>query len=402
MRRLISIPLLLLALAGYLELAWPPFYEFPGEQPFRGEDWYQPYAGFRGGGLLANFHAHARVWGGLTFGEVSREELVALYTARGYDLIGISDYMSIAPKPPGDALYLPVYEHGYTIGRHHQTVIGASRVNWFDYPLGDSPRQKQHVIDVLRPGAEFLVLNHLGKADSYTPADLTRLGGYDAIEVASKYGISTEFWDAALSAGRPVWGMASDDGHTQRSRPSHIGIGAVRIDADERTPEAVLRALRAGRFHSVHMRENQAPIELLRCEIDGGELSVKVGEIADAIRIISAHGALRHETRGSDEARYRPSAADPYLRVEVHARGAMLFTNPLLRWDGVALADVHAREQPLPTWSVRALGALALAFLARVTERWIRAGSGTAGSRSRESGSPAAPEPGSARGSDLS
>lgn len=402
MRRLIRVAVLLLALASYLEFAWPPFYDFPGEQPFRGEHWYQPYSGYRGGGLLANFHAHANAWGGLTFGEVSREELFELYSARGYDLVGISDYMSIAPKPPGAALYLPTYEHGYTIGRRHQTVIGASRVHWFDYPLGGGARHKQHVIDVLRPGAELLVLNHLGKAGSYVPADLARLTGYDAIEVASKYGISTGFWDAALSAGRPIWGMASDDGHTQRSRPSHIGIGAVRIDADERTPEAALRALRAGRFHSIYMRKNQAPIELLRCELDGGELVVKVGEIADAIRFVSAYGALRHEARGTDAARYRPDASDPYLRVEVHARGALLFTNPLLRWDGVALAEVRARARPLPTWTVRALGALALALLARVTARRIRAGSGTARSRSRGPGSPAAPEPGSARGSDRS
>ncbi len=402
MRSLASTVAIVLALTGYLEFAWPPFYDFPPEQSFRGEHWYQPYSGYDGGGLLANFHAHSDPWGGLTFGEVSREELFALYADRGYDLVGVSDYMSIAPKLPGDALYLSAYEHGYTPGRHHQTVIGASSVDWFDYPSGGSARQKQHVIDRLRPESEFLVLNHLGKAGSYSNSDLAQMTDYDAIEVASKYGTSATFWDSALSAGRPIWGMASDDGHTQRSRPSHIGIGAVRIHADERTPEAVLRALRQGRFHSIFTRENQPAIELLRCEIEDGELVVRVGERADTIRFVSDRGEVRREERGRDEARYRLAATDPYVRVEVHARGASLFLNPVLRWDGVALPTERALLRPLPTWTVRALGALVLVFVAGLSVRWARAGSGRAGTRSRVRGSRAAPSLETARGSDRS
>ncbi|MGH2901521.1 MAG: hypothetical protein ACRDMZ_22790, partial [Solirubrobacteraceae bacterium] len=235
MRILASIAAIALALAVYLELAWPPFYDFPSPREFSGEQWYQPYAGYRGGGLIANFHAHSDAWGGLTFGEVSRDALFDVYASRGYDVIGISDYMSIAPAHANDPLYLSAYEHGYTVGRRHQTVIGAGQVNWFDYPLGGSTRQKQSVIDALRPGAPFLVLNHPTKADSYSVEDFAELSGYDAIEVATKYGVWDDFWDAALSAGRPIWGMAADDGHAQLSGPSHVGIGHVVIHTDERT-----------------------------------------------------------------------------------------------------------------------------------------------------------------------
>ena len=391
MRILASIAAIALALAAYLELAWPPFYDFPPEQAFRGESWYQPYAGYQGGGLLANFHAHSKAWGGLTFGEVSREELFALYAARGYDVVGISDYMSIAPPAPGDALHVSAYEHGYTIGRHHQTVIGAERVDWFDYPLGGGVRQKQHVIDELRPGAAFLVLNHLTKADSYTIEDLAQLTGYDAIEVASKYGLAPDYWDAALSAGRPIWGMASDDGHTQLSSRSHLGIGAVVIHSDARTPEAVLRALREGRFHSHYTRQNEAPIALLRCEIEDGELVVKLGERADAIRFLSVHGNQRREERGRDEARYRLAPDDPYVRVEVLARGAVLFLNPVIRWDGVALTAPRAEVRLLPTWAARALGALVLALVVRFSVQRARGGRGRARSRSPALASRAAP-----------
>jgi hypothetical protein len=152
-----------------------------------------------------------------------------------------------------------------------------------------------------RSDAAFLILNHLGKADAYSQADLAELTGYDAIEVSSKYGVSADYWDAALSAGRPIWGMASDDGHTQRSKRSHLGIGATVIHTVERTPQGVLRALRAGRFHALRMRRNEAPIALLRAEIEDGELVVAVGERADSITS-SPPGALRHEARAPHRA----------------------------------------------------------------------------------------------------
>jgi hypothetical protein len=397
-RFLASVAAIGLSFAAYLEVAWPPFYSFPPAQPFAGDQWYQPYAGYRGGGLLANFHAHSRVWGGLTFGEVSREELHAMYAARGYDVIGISDYMSIAPRQPGDALYISAYEHGYTIGRHHQTVIGADRVDWFDYPFGGSLRQKQHVIDELRSGAPFLILNHLRKADAYSVEDLVQLSGYDAIEVSSKYGLAFDYWDAALSAGRPTWGIASDDGHTQRSNPSHLGIGAIVIHSDARTPESALRALREGRFYSLRMRQNQPPIELVRSEIENGELVVKLGERADSIAFYSEHGELRRQERDVDEARYRLAAGDPYVRVAVDAHGALMLLNPVIRWDGVALPASRAEPLPLPTWAMRAFGAVVLALFVRLSVRLSRTGRGTARSPRLAAG----PRPGTSPGSEGS
>ena len=83
MRILAAVAAIALGFGIYFEVAWPPFYDFPPPRAFQGDQWYQPYAGYRGGGLVANFHAHSDAWAGLTFGEVSRDKLFELYHARG-------------------------------------------------------------------------------------------------------------------------------------------------------------------------------------------------------------------------------------------------------------------------------------------------------------------------------
>jgi hypothetical protein len=358
-RRGFAVLALVFASLAYLEFAWAPDYEFPPPTPFHGDRWYNPYAGYRGGGLRANFHAHSEAWSGLTFGDTPPRQLYGLYKALGYEVIGISDYMAIeGPQDPNDP-YLSAYEHGYTPGRRHQTVIGAKRVNWLDYPLGASANQKQSVLDALRAGAPFVVINHPTKADSYAIDDMAKLTGYDAIEVATKYGVWEDFWDAALSAGRPVWGFAADDGHaqTESGSGSHVGIGSVVIHA-QRDADDVLRALREGRFHALYTRQNEGPIALDFCEIDAGVLHVRVGEVADTIRFYGEHGALRSEERRKAEAVYTLRPDDPYVRVEVIAHQAVLYLNPVIRWDGVALPKPEARVRERPTWLRRGIGAL--------------------------------------------
>ncbi|MFI5314514.1 MAG: hypothetical protein ACHQ6T_02355 [Myxococcota bacterium] len=385
-RRLLAAGVFALGALAYFELAWAPFYEFPAPQPFHGERWYNPYAGYRGGGLLANFHAHSEAWGGITFGDIPRRELFALYKARGYDVIGISDYMSLSPPQNDTDIYVSAYEHGYTPGRHHHTVIGAKSVVWFDYPLGGSARQKQSVIDWLRPGAAFLSVNHPTKANSFSISDMERLTGYDAVEVATKYGVWDDFWDAALSAGRPIWGLAADDGHAQSEQGSgsHLGIGALLIHTGDRSAAGVLRALHAGQFHSLYTRQGEGPIALELCEIEDGKLHVRVGERANVIRFYSAHGDLRHQESGREEASYELVADDPYVRVEVIAHGAVLYLNPVIRWDGVALPNPTARVLAAPTWGLRGAGALALLALT-----WL-AGRARRGSAQRAAAAPVA------------
>ena len=107
----------------------------------------------------------------------------------------------------------------------------------------------------------------------------------------------------------------------------------------------------------------QAAVALELCELEGDQLHVRVGERADLIRFYGQHGRLLRAEHNRAEAFYTVSPDDSYVRVEVQvlARKAMLYLNPLIRWDGVALPRPQARFLIGRSWAIRAGGALLLA-----------------------------------------
>ena len=155
--------LLVLAAAALPLLSWQLLtraYAFPEPAPFRGPSLYNPYrdADFSPGGWKrANFHAHSRAWGGLTGGRrVSVEDLREGYGRLGYDVAQVSDYMSIRPGGEGPGEWIPAYEHGYGATQAHQLCIGASRVDWFEFPLFQTTHHRQTVIDRQLCGEHFV------------------------------------------------------------------------------------------------------------------------------------------------------------------------------------------------------------------------------------------------------
>src|SRR5688572_7838581 len=142
----VRVVLVGLALAVVLPYARGPVYRFPAPVPFAGATLLNPYAAPGATWQRANLHAHGRAWSGLTNGRrQSDEEIVRAYRSFGYSVAGVSDYHHIAAFD--GVATLPIYEHGYNIGKRHQLAIGAREVSWFDFPLGQTRSHQQFVID---------------------------------------------------------------------------------------------------------------------------------------------------------------------------------------------------------------------------------------------------------------
>ena len=197
-----------------------PVYDYPPESKFTGDKLYNPYTDITvKKKIKANFHAHTRVWGGLTNGKKNiKEDLVRRYKLLNYDIAGISDYQSINSFQKTDPLYIPTYEHGYGLTKNHQLSIGTNSVLWNDYLFFQTINNKQYILKELKPLSQIVTITHPLLRNAYSENDFKLLTDYDYIEILNNgYGKSLNLWDAALSSGHAVFGMGDDDSHSSEN-----------------------------------------------------------------------------------------------------------------------------------------------------------------------------------------
>lgn len=326
--------------------AQTPMYEFVPAAPFRGPAWYNPYAVPRGDTLRwyrANLHAHSAGWGGLTAGRQSPREVSARYRALHTDIIGISNYHAAPDRR--EAGTFPVYEHGWNIQKAHRLALGATDVDWFDYPLGATVHQQQHLIDRLHANASLVAIAHPALRDGHGPDDLRRLANYELLEVLNHFlPPADSAWDAALSSGRPVWLLAGDDSHDVEGT-GETGTNYTRILAPSPADRDVVEALRMGRAYGVRATHHRATLELDRMSMEHDTFTVALHGALRAVRVVGQDGKVRARWYRtgvpSDTAvvlRTVASAGDGYLRVVAEGPDEWLYTNPVVRWNGVAFA----------------------------------------------------------------
>jgi hypothetical protein len=353
---------LVLGLAVSLPYLGGPVYRFPAETRFAGAEFLNPYAGLRDTWQRANLHAHGRAWSGLTNGRQSDEQVVRAYTSLGYTVAGVSNYQRIAAF--GDVPTLPLYEHGYNLGKRHQLAIGAHKVAWFDFPLWQSLSHKQFVIDRVAGTAELVAIAHPSSRDAYTPEDLRQLTGYQLLEVVNGPFTSEEPWDAALSAGRAVWALGNDDTH-DLTDPRRTAMAWTMINASSPSPGDIVDALRAGRAYTVSRTNDTASaIETVvgHVKFIDGTLAVScVGEPSTFI-FVGQNGVIRKTVKDAMSAAYTFRGEDTYIRTVVQSPRTAMYLNPVLRYDGSRLPAPAASVDIARTWLLR--GTIALAGVA--------------------------------------
>lgn len=322
-RRIAGVALIV----GVLPYLAPPVYRFPPAHRFTGMSLWNPYADVRGGWRRANFHAHGQAWGGVTSGAQDDSHVVAAYRAAGYDIAGLSDYQRISPLD-----LVPAYEHGYNVGKHHQLVLGAGAVVWWDFPLWQGLNEKQFVLEQLQAPAALVAINHPARRHGYTPDDVRALTNYDLMEIANGRLRAEDRWDAALSSGRPVLGIGGDDTHDVTDS-QRFAVAWTMIAAETLTPGRILDALAAGRAYVVVARPGAAAVPDLRLvsvDVDHMHLTVTLAGSPAGIDFVGQDGMLRQWAVGTVAA-YDFAPADSYIRVVIHGPDADVYLNPVIR-----------------------------------------------------------------------
>ncbi len=354
--------LLVLAVVAALPYVRGPLYRFPAVTTFTGSHFVNPYEHLQDTWQRANLHAHGRAWNGLTNGRQSDDDIVRTYKSFGYSVAGVSDYQHIAAF--NGVPTIPIYEHGYNIGKRHQLAIGAHSVEWFDFPLWQSLSHRQFIIDRVAETADLVAIAHPSSRDAYTPEDLRLLTGYQLIEVVNGPFLFEEAWDAALSAGRAVWAVGNDDTH-DLTDPRRTAMAWTMINAPSASMHDVIDALRAGKAYAVSRTNEVASARetvVDEVEFANATLTVRcIGEPSTFV-FVGQNGAVRKTVKNALNAVYTFNAEDTYIRTVIRSPRTAMFLNPVVRNAGNQLLAPAASVNVAGTWLLRG-GMIAIGLL---------------------------------------
>jgi hypothetical protein len=285
------------------------------------------------------------------------------YTLGGFDVLAITDHDRLTSPPDtpdrgptamvltGTEISLRAPVSG---GPLHLLALGVSEM-----PAVTTDTSLTDAVDAVQALGGVAIVAHPWWT-GLLPEELGNLDGVVAIEVYNGgcemeqgRGSSGQYWDAVLARGVRVGAVATDDHHLPGFNAFH---GWTMVRARERTPEAVLAALREGAYYA-----SCGPVIRSIC-FEGGDLVVEtsparsiaaVGPPPHGGRVnAGAHGLALHGRRRMTESGLREGVVEgelltsarfprfpglPWLRVEVlDAQGRCAWSNPI--WLDGALA----------------------------------------------------------------
>ena len=321
-----------------------------------------------------NTHAHAGMLlhGVVPHGDSSPASVAAWYRDHGYDFAVITDHNRFTDPAEAelervqsrDFILIPGVEitsdyrfPGAT--QDGERAIHTTALNVHDAPPSDfanTPSRdilKAH-IERTRAAGGITIVNHPNYHGEIKPADMLGLEGLHLFEVfngeveahndAAPGRLSTDqLWDALLTAGMHVYGVAADDAHyfklpdlTTRYRGTFTlpGSGWIVVNARELSTPAIVGAIDQGRFYAttgVILKTLSYDRQHYRVEVDwpATDASLASTFVTEAARCVPANrehgltvefigrGGRVLKTTHDDPAEFDIDPGDGYVRTRV-------------------------------------------------------------------------------------
>ncbi len=324
-----------------------PSYSFDEPKPFQGNYLHNPYKDMNPDNWIqSNFHAHTRQFGGLTNGRLNTNEMLdSVYSALGFDHVGISDYNKINRYDSANPSYIPAYEHGYGIFKIHQLCIGAEKVRKLDYFAFQNLSMKQHTLNRLEKQTRLAIPAHPSFVKKgYLVEDMKYLSNYKLMEVLNGFRISTAHWDTALSNGHLVYLIGNDDSHDVTDI-TDVATRFTMINSPENEAEQLLQALENGNAvgvdfpvkydetleEKIYRLKKNLPY-ITQVELKKDTLLISASKPFDKIKFIGQDGRELDSQKNKVSAFYIIQPEDNYVRTEVTFNdGTKLYLNPITR-----------------------------------------------------------------------
>ena len=324
-----------------------PSYSFDEPKPFQGNYLHNPYKDMNPDNWIqSNFHAHTRQFGGLTNGRLNTNEMLdSVYSALGFDHVGISDYNKINRYDSANPSFIPAYEHGYGIFKIHQLCIGAEKVRKLYYFTFQNLSMKQHTLNRLEKQTRLAIPAHPSFVKKgYLVEDMKYLSNYKLMEVLNGFRISTAHWDMALSNGHLVYLIGNDDSHDVTDI-TDVATRFTMINSPENEAELLLQALENGNAvgvdfpvkydetleEKIYRLKKNLPY-ITQVELKKDTLLISASKPFDKIKFIGQDGRELDSQKNKVSAFYIIQPEDNYVRTEVTFNdGTKLYLNPITR-----------------------------------------------------------------------
>jgi hypothetical protein len=284
-------------------------------------------------------------------GDSSPDDVVRWYREHGYRFLVLSDHNFLTSVDGLNALHSADQQFLVIKGEEVTDRFGDKplHVNGLDVGRLVQPQGGQSVVDVLQRNVDAIRkengvphINHPNFRWAITPAELgqvrnTRLfeiyNGHPQVNNLGGGGVPglEEVWDAILSSGTLLYGIAVDDAHVfkQPGRPDVAGPGrgwvmvrAARLDA-----RLLLEALERGDFYA----STGVVLEDVRRDSRGISVEVKADPSAKyRIQFVGKGGRILREVL-EPSAAYSITGDEGYVRARVlESNGRMAWTQPVV------------------------------------------------------------------------
>ena len=217
-----------------------------------------------------NIHTHTTE----SDGDASPEKVVRWFRQHGYDFLVLSDHNHLTlldygqkrgrrRRPlmvPGEEVSARILEGAVPV---HLNGIGITRVVE-PIDAGDVVSTIQANVNAIADASGITSINHPNYQWAFDHEEIKQVTGASLLEVFNGHPATNSFggpgkfsgeqiWDGVLTAGRVIFGVATDDSHRYydfHPHESNPGRGWVVVRAAELTKEAVVEALETGQFYA--------------------------------------------------------------------------------------------------------------------------------------------------------
>jgi hypothetical protein len=283
-------------------------------------------------------------------GDSSPDDVVKWYASNGYNFLFITDHEFLTPVEPLNEKFGKAGRFLVIRGQEVTDRLPSKplHINGLGVTSVCMPRRTGTVVEILQRNIECVraaggipLVNHPNFGWALTAKEISSLKNVTLLDIYNAHPLvnnlggggkpSTEaIWDAVLSSGRTIFGVAVDDSHSfkrlgDRAAPTP-GWGWIVVRAETLTEDAIKDALERGDFYS------STGVTLDDINFDGHRIRIKIREETASkyvVHFIGRNGKIL-KTTFSNPAVYGLRGNEGYVRARIiESNGKMAWTQPV-------------------------------------------------------------------------